>query len=66
LKIKHIRLKDKYGESEIPHEEDWNLFASPFFLQTQNTYEKGIHGQGYDVEEMVDSDEATEQEEEAM
>ena len=26
----------------------------------------GIDGQGYDVEEMVDSDEATEQEEETM
>ena len=42
------------------------LLASPFFLQTQNTYERDIYGQGYDVELIVDSDEATEQEEEAM
>jgi hypothetical protein len=42
------------------------LFASPFFLQTQNAYERDIYGQGYVVEEIVDSDEATEQEEEAM
>ena len=42
------------------------LLASPFFLQTQNAYERDIYGQGYDVELIVDSDEATEQEEEAM
>ena len=41
------------------------LLASPFFLQTQNAYERDIYGQGYDVELIVDSDEATEQEEEA-
>ena len=42
------------------------LLASPFFLQTQNAYERDVYGQGYDVEEISDSDEATEQEEEAM
>jgi hypothetical protein len=42
------------------------LFASPFFLQTQNAYERDIYGQGYIIEEIVDSDEATEEEEEAM
>ena len=42
------------------------LLASPFFLQTQNAYERDIFGQGYDVELILDSDEATEQEEEAM
>ena len=42
------------------------LLASPFFLQTQNAYERDIFGQGYNVELSVDSDEATEQEEEAM
>jgi hypothetical protein len=42
------------------------LLASPFFLQTQNTYEKAVYGQGYDVKELKDSDEATEEEEEAM
>ena len=42
------------------------LLASPFFLQTQNAYERDIYGQEYDVEQIVDSDEATEQEEEAM
>ena len=42
------------------------LLASLFFLQTQNAYERDIYEQGYDVEEIVDSDEATEQEEEAM
>ena len=42
------------------------LLASPFFLQTQNAYEREIFGQGYSVELSRDSDEATEQEEEAM
>ena len=42
------------------------LLASPLFLQTQNAYERDIYGQGYDVELIADSDEATEQEEEAM
>ena len=42
------------------------LLASPFFLQTQNAYERDIYGQGYDVELILDSDEVTEQEEEAM
>ena len=42
------------------------LLASPFFLQTQNAYEKDAYGQGYDVKELKDSDEATEDEEEAM
>ena len=42
------------------------LVASSFFLQSQNAYENYAYGQGYDVEEIVDSDEATEQEEEAM
>ena len=42
------------------------LLASPFFLQTQNAYEREIFGQGYPVELSRDSDEATEQEEEAM
>jgi DNA-binding LacI/PurR family transcriptional regulator len=42
------------------------LLASPFFLQTQNAYERAIFGQGYNVELSVDSDEATEQEEEAI
>ena len=42
------------------------LLASPFFSQTQNAYERDIFGQGYHLELSVDSDEATEQEEEAM
>ena len=42
------------------------LLASPFFLQTQNAYEKDAYGQGYDVKELKDSDEATEEEEKAM
>jgi hypothetical protein len=42
------------------------LLASPFFLQTQNVYEKDTDGQGYDIKEIKDSDEATEEEEEAM
>ena len=40
--------------------------ASPFLVQTQNAYERDSYGQGYDVEVILDSDEATEQEEEAM
>ena len=42
------------------------LLASPFFSQTQNAYERDMFGQGSNVEMSVDSDEATEQEEEAM
>lgn len=42
------------------------LLASPLFLQTQNTYERDVYGQGYSVVEILDSDEATEQEEKAM
>jgi hypothetical protein len=42
------------------------FLASPFFLQTQNAYEREVYGQGYDVEELKDSDEATEEEEKAM
>ena len=40
--------------------------SKSFFLQTQNAYEIDIYGQGYDVELILDSDEAIEQEEEAM
>ena len=42
------------------------LLGSPFFSQTQNAPERDIFGQGDNVELSVDSDEATEQEEEAM
>ena len=42
------------------------LLASPFFLQPQNAFEKNAYGQGYDVKELKDSDEATEHEKEAM
>jgi hypothetical protein len=35
------------------------LLSSPFFLQTQNAYERDSYGQGYDVEMILDSDEAT-------
>jgi hypothetical protein len=42
------------------------LLASPFFSQTQNSYEKDIFGQGYNIVEIKDSKEATEEEEEAM
>ena len=42
------------------------LLVSLFFSQTQNAYEKDAYGQGYDVKEIADSDEATEDEEEAM
>ena len=42
------------------------LLASPFFLQPQNAYEKDAYGQGYDVKELKDSGEATEDEKEAM
>ena len=39
---------------------------SLLFLQTQNAYERDSYEQGYDVEVILDSDEVTEQEEEAM
>ena len=42
------------------------LLTSPSFLQTQNTYENDAYGQGYNIIELKDSDEATEEEEEAM
>ena len=42
------------------------FLASPFLLQTQNAYENEVSGQVYDIEEIKDSDEATEEEEKAM
>jgi hypothetical protein len=42
------------------------LLAYPFFLEPQKVYEKEAYGQGYHVEEIKDSGEATEEEEEAM
>ena len=42
------------------------FFASHLFLPTQNVYEWDIHGQGYDVKEIKNSQEATLEEEEAM
>ena len=42
------------------------LFASLFFSQIQNSYEKHIFGQGYNVELSGDSDDATEQEKDAI
>jgi hypothetical protein len=42
------------------------LLANFFFLQTQNAYEINAYGQGYNVVEIKDSEEATKEEEEAM
>lgn len=42
------------------------LLANSFFFQTQKAYELDIYGQGYDIVEIKDSKEATEEEEEAM
>jgi hypothetical protein len=42
------------------------FLASPFLLQTQYAYENDAYGQGDDVEELKDSDEATEEEGKAM
>jgi len=42
------------------------LFASPFFLQIQSMYEHEAYGQGYNIVEIKDSKEATEEEKEAM
>ena len=42
------------------------LLANSFFFQTQNAYEVDIYGQGYDIVEIKDSKEATQEEEEAM
>lgn len=42
------------------------LLANPFILQTQIVYEKDAYEQGYNVEEIKDSHQATEEEEEAM
>ena len=42
------------------------LLASPFFLQTENIYKNEAYGQGYNIVEVKDSKEATEDEEEAM
>ncbi len=43
------------------------LLANSIFLPIQNIYQNEAYGQGYDVVEIIiDSDEATEQEEEAM
>jgi hypothetical protein len=42
------------------------LLASHFFLQTENIYKNEAYGQGYNIVEVKDSKEATEEEEEAM
>ena len=42
------------------------LLASPFFLQIENIYKNEAYGQGYNVVELKDSKEATEEEEDAM
>jgi uncharacterized protein YxeA len=42
------------------------LLASPFILQTENIYKNEAYGQGYNIVEVKDSKEATEEEEDAM
>jgi hypothetical protein len=42
------------------------LLASSFFLQIENIYKNEAYGQGYNIVEVKDSKEATEEEEEAM
>ena len=42
------------------------LLANPVFLQPQTVYEKDVYGQGYNIVEIKDSKEATEEEEDAM
>ena len=42
------------------------LLASLFFSQTENIYKNDAYEQGYNIVEVKDSKEATEQEEEAM
>lgn len=42
------------------------LLAGPFFIATENIYKNEAHGQGYDIVEIKDSKEATEEEEDAM
>ena len=42
------------------------LLANPFFLEPQKEYEKDVYGQGYDVKEINDSCEATEEEDEEV
>ena len=42
------------------------LLTSLFFLQTENIYKNESYGQGYNIVEVKDSKEATEEEEEAI
>ena len=42
------------------------LLASLFFLQIENIYKNEAYGQGYNIVEVKDSKEATEEEEEAI
>jgi hypothetical protein len=42
------------------------FLASHLFFPTQNAYEWDIYGQGYDIKEIKNSQEATLEEEEAM
>ena len=42
------------------------LLAGSFFIATENIYKNETHGQGYDIVEIKDSKEATEEEEDAM
>jgi hypothetical protein len=60
--IVKIELLTNYSRNN----HSFSFLSKSFFLQTQNAYEREISGQGYDVEELKDSDEATEEEEKAM
>ena len=42
------------------------LLSSPFFLQTENIYKNQAYGQGYNIVDVKDSKEATEEEQDAM
>jgi hypothetical protein len=42
------------------------LLAGPIFLQTENIFKNIAYGQGYNIIEIKDSKEDTEEEEEAM
>jgi hypothetical protein len=42
------------------------LLASTFFVQIESIYKNEAYGQGYNIVEVKDSKEATEEEEEAM
>ena len=67
IKISYLKNEKEgvFGNSKLSKGYESNV-KSDIKKKIQNSYEKDIGGQGYDIVEIKDSKEATEEEEEAM